>query len=265
MKLKIAKKKEIKNNNLDKDKNGDNNKNNNYIDDYILFENNTNSTKKYTFEHKEKIDFTKFNRLKNEILNKKDSFQIKIMKYVSLFYIIIIVALIIYDYLFSNDLYKDLVEYLSENLYFTNSKIINSCIYISSVNIKWLKYKYNSEYSCPINCTTFYLKILEKCIKSLKSEKEILYSYDPDYQDIVMKRKNISFFVYNSDILDILNLDLNDNLNIIISKGVKVIYSFGNYHNNFGKDRINMENLIHLSFTFFSSDVKGLIGNEKYL
>ena len=81
------------------------------------------------------------------------------MKYVSLFYIIIIVALITYDYLFSNDLYKDLVEYLNENLYFTHSKIINSCIYISSVNIKWLKYKYNSEYSCPINCTTFYLKI----------------------------------------------------------------------------------------------------------
>ena len=266
IKLKIPINKEIKSENFDKEKNLETINNvNNFIDNNNnnnVFENDINPSKKYTFEQKDKIDFSKFNRLKHEILNKKDSLQITVMKYVSLFFIIIIVVLVIYDYLFSKELYSNLVEYLTENFYFTHSKIINSCIYISSVNIQWIKYKYIYEYSCPINCTRFYLKMLEKCINNLKSKKDILYSYDPDFQDIIMIRSNLSFFVYNA-LPDILNLDLNDNLNIIISKGVKLIHSFNNYHNNYGKDQINMENLIHLSYLFFNSKIKGLTDDEK--
>ena len=246
--LKVPVNNKILNNENEEHKNDENNNINVAEESYIQNENN------------ELFDFT---RLKNSILNKKDSIQITVMKLVSLLFVIIVIILVIYDYIFLKDLYSNLVEYLYENLYFTHSKIITSCIYISSVNIKWLKYKYIGEYSCPINCTSFYLKSLDKCIKNLNNQKEKLYSYDSDFHEIILVRKNLSLIVYNSDKQDILNVDVNDYLNLIISQGVKLIGSFNDYHNNYGRDRINMENLLRLSFNFCNSKISGITGNEK--
>ena len=216
-----------------------------------------------TLDNKQIIESVEINKFKNEILNKKDSFQIIIMKITSFLFVILMICFVIYDYLFSNNLYSNLVEYLVENLYFTYSKIICSCIYINGVNIKWLKYKYIDEQSCPHNCTNFYLKIMEKCIKNLKTEKDILYTYDTDYQEIIMRRQELNFPVYNREKPDILFLDMNDNLNIIISKAIKVIGYIKEYINFYGKDQINMEILISQSLKYFQSSVKGISREDK--
>ena len=236
---------------------------NNNDENMNLFENNLNNAKNNLIDRKENLDIIGFNRFKAHILNKKDSIQIIIMKLVSLLFVIIIVILAVYDYLFSNNLYSGLVEYLSENLYFTHSKIISSCIYISAINIKWLKYKFIDENSCLMNCTFFYLKTLDKCIKNLKSEKDILYTYDSDFQNIILTKTNLSFQVYNREYPDILIVDLNDYINLILSKGVKLKGSFNDYHNNYGRDRITMENLLYLSLNYFKSEIQGLNGNKK--
>ena len=242
---------------------GDNNLVNNNGTNNKINENNINFLKQTYFENKENSESVDFALLKNEILNKKDSIQITIMKIVSFLFVIIVIILAIYDYFFCIKLYSNLVEYLYENLFFTHSKIITSCIYINSANIKWLKYEYIAEDSCPINCTSFYLKTLDKCIKNLKIQKDSLYSYDSDFHQIILKRKNLSLLVYNRNFPDILSVDVSDNLNIIISQSVKLIGSFNDYHDNFGGDIINMENLLRLSFKFFSSDIEGIKGNEK--
>ena len=209
------------------------------------------------------IDSAGFNKLKNGIISKKDSIQIIFMKYVSFFFVVITVLLVIYDYSSSNKLYYNLVQYLKENLHFTHSKIITSCIYISSINIKWLKYKYIEEDSCPHSCTAFYIKILEKCINNLKNGKDSFCTFDIDFQEIILKRRNIELSVYNTNLNQSLYLDVNDNLNFIISKGIKLIGSFKNYLNYYGADKVNMENLIHQSYDYFKSDVQGFIEDEK--
>ena len=236
---------------------------NNNDENINLFGNNINNSKKNLLGKKENFDIVGFKRFKAHILSKKDSIQITIMKLVSFLFVVIIIFLVIYDYLCSKSLYSNLVEYLSENLYFTHSKIITSCIYISSLNIKWLKYEFIDENSCPENCTNFYLKNLDKCIQNLKSEKDILYSYDSDFQNIILTKSNLSFLVYNRDTPDILVVDLNDFLNLIISKGVKLIGSFNDYHNNYGRDRITMENLLYLSLNYFRSNINGINGDKK--
>ena len=259
IKVKIPLNKKIENDN-DIQENTEHNKEVNNINNINLNENN----KIDYLEHKENSsEFILFGRLKLNIINKRDSIQIIIMKVVSILFVVVVIILVIYDYLFTMNLYKNLVQYLDDNLVFTYSKIISSCIYISSVNIKWLKYKYIDEYSCPVNCSIFYLKTLDKCIKNLRNQKDNMYSYDSDYYQIIMQRKNINLIVYNSDKQDILYVNLNDYLNIIISKGVKLIGAFNEYHNNYGKDRINMENLLSLSLKYFDSDTKGFKGNEK--
>ena len=268
IKLKIPLKKEIKNEIGQKDKDEENNIINNNNEEKKenlenIYENHLDYSRAYSFEHKENIDSVLFNKLKEEILNKKDSIQIIIMKIVSFSFVIIIIIFVIYDYLFSNKLYSNLVQYLDDNLYFTHSKIITSCIYISSVNIKWLKHDYIIEDSCSNGCTQYYKKILEKCLKLLKNDKDILYIFDSDFQEIVMKTKKIELLVYNRDVADVLYMDVNDILNLIIYKGVKLIGSFEDSINSYDRDKINMENLINQSYNYFKSNVDGLTGNSK--
>ena len=262
IKLKVPVNKLIKSSNLIKEENKQDNQNN--IND--KGENNINEnrvTRTNTLREQLNIDSAGFNKLKNGIVNKKDSIQIIFMKYVSLIFVIITVFLVVYDYSSSNKLYLELVQYLQENLIFTHSKIITSCIYISSINIKWLKYKYIDEDSCPQTCTTFYIKILEKCINNLKNGKDSFYKYDMDFQEIVLKRRKIVLDIFNTDKTQELYFPVNDNLNFIISKGIKVIGSFVNYLNYYGLYKINMENLIHQSYDYFISNIEGLTGEEK--
>ena len=270
IKLKIPINKELKNenglkekeeNNEVKSKNNEEEKKNENINN--LYKNQINYSRIDTFENRPDIDLARFNKLKEEILNTKDSIQITFMKITSFLFVIVTIILVIYDYLFINKLYSNLVQYLNDNLYFTHSKIITSCIYISSLNIKWLKYKYIDDGSCLQTCSLFYLKILEKCLKSLKNEKDILYTFDSDFQEIVKKTRKIDIIVFNSNVSDVLYLDVNDYLNFIISKGVKLVGSFNDFINSYGSVKINMDNLIKHSYGYFQSDVEGLTGDVK--
>ena len=267
IKLKIPLNKIMKNTKLLNEENLENNKdnqlNNNVSDkdENLIYENKM--PRSNTLREQLNIDSAGFNKLKNGIINKKDSIQIIFMKYVSLIFVIITVILAIYDYSSSNKLYLDLVQYLKENLIFTHSKIIMSCIYISSINIKWLKYKYIDEDSCPKNCTIFYIKLLEKCLNNLKSGKDLFYTYDIDFQEIILKRRKIVVEIFNTNETQTLYLAVNDNLNFVISKGIKLVGSFKNYLNYYGADKINMENLIHQSYDYFTSSVEGFTGEEK--
>ena len=159
IKLKIPQDKKIKKGN---DENDMNPKSDNK--DNQLFHNKFN--KQNTLKHQPYFDSGGFNKLKNGIVKKKDSFQITIMKWVSLFYFIITVLLVIYEYLFSNNVYKNLVQYLKENLFFINSKIIAASLYINSINLKWFKYGYIDDNSCKNVCSIFYKDLIENCIQN---------------------------------------------------------------------------------------------------
>jgi hypothetical protein len=190
IKMKIPINRQIKNNNeLIAESNNNFKKENK--EDININENGRNKIPKINNKNQMNIDSAGFNKLKNGIINKKDSIQISFMKYVSAIFVIITFCLVIYNKSFSINRYSKLVQYVKENIYFTHSKIISSCIYISSLNIKWLKYKYIDEESCPNNCTTFYKKILEECINDLKIGKDLFYSFDSDFKEITKIEEKI--------------------------------------------------------------------------
>ncbi len=262
IKIKMTINRQIKNNNefiADSNKNNklENNKNN------IRDDGGNKIPKINNIKNQINIDSAGFNKLKDGIINKKDSIQISFMKVVSLIFVIITISLVIYNKSFSIRRYSELVQYLKENIYFTHSKIISSCIYITSLNIKLLKYKYIDEDSCPNNCTMFYKKILEKCIKDLKIGKDLFYTFDSDFREIILKRRKVYITIYNSDKVVYSYFDVNDNLNYIIHKGIRLNGSFATYLNYYGSDRITMENLIIQSLDYFQSDIQGFSGETK--
>ena len=214
-------------------------------------------------KHQTLFDSAGFNKLKNSIVNKKDSIQIILMKWVSLLYVIIAVLLVIYEYDYVNDSYKNLIQYLKENLYFLHSKIISACSYIYSINLKWCKYQYIDEDSCPYNCSLFNIKLLEDCLLILKDGKESLSTFDIDFQDVVLKRRDIVVKIFNTNATNVLKLDVNDNLNFIITKGIKLCGNFRSYLDYFGNEKINMENLITQTYEYFQWGVSRFKGAEK--
>ena len=216
-----------------------------------------------TLKNQVYFDSAGFNKLKNGIVNKKDSIQIIIMKWVCLLYVIVTIILVIYEHYVTNDLFVDLIQYLKENLYFIHSKIITANIYINSINLKWRKYEYIDENSCLLNCSHFYMTLLQECIVNLKEGKDSLNRFDIDFQDIILKRRNISVSIFNTNETNILNIDVNDYLNFIISKGIKFSGNFLSYMDYSGNQKINMENLIRQSYTYFQSGVASYTGQTK--
>ena len=253
IKLKIPKEKEIKKGNIEVNMNP----NEDIKENQFIFK------KPNTNKPPTNFDSGGFNKLKDGIVNKKDSIQITIMKWVSLLYVIITIFLVVYEYNFSNNSYKNLVQYLKENLYFLNSKIISANLYIHSINLKWVKYDYTDEDSCPEKCSIFYRDLLLECIINLKNGTDSLSSFDKDFQDIILKKRDIIVKIFNTSETDTLKLDVNDNLNFIITKGIKLCGNFVNYLNYFGNERINMENLIRQTLGYFTWGVKRYIGQEK--
>ena len=234
-------------------------KNNEINDNQFLI----NKSSKQNSKHQTHFDSGGFNKLKNGIVNKKDSIQITIMKWVSLLYVIVTVLLVIYEYQTSNKSYKNLIQYLKENLYFIHSKIISAALYINSINLKWLKYDFIDEDSCQNKCSSFYIQLLTDCLQNLKEGKDSLSSFDIDFQDIILTRRDIVVKIFNTNVTDTLILDVYDNLNFIITKGIKLSGNFVNYLNYYGNEKINMENLITQTLGYFQWGVSRYKGEEK--
>ena len=63
------------------------------------------------------------------------------MKYLTFLYGVVTIAFIVYDSIRNKNNLNDMGEYLKENLYFNHSKISVSCVYLSTLNLKWIKKK----------------------------------------------------------------------------------------------------------------------------
>ena len=101
-------------------------------------------------------------------------------------------------------------------------------MYINSINLKWIKYGYIEENTCPALCSIFYRDLVLECIVNLKNGKDSLSSFNIDFQEIIQKRRDIIVEIFNTNEIDTLALDINDNLNFIITKGIKLCGNFKN-------------------------------------
>ena len=217
------------------------------------------------------IESAEFNKLKNEIINKNDSFYLKLIKYLSYIYIIIIVILIIYDYISTKKVVSAIIEFLEENLYFTHTKISDACVYNSAFNLKLVKYKVIQNENCPnLNCTSFYTDLLQKCITDVRVQKYDISSFYPDYQVIFSNGFIAELLIYQSHNVDHLNLDIDSYLNLMIAHGLKIIANISDYFGNETENQLHIEildiylrNLLMESLKFFYSDYSGFSGEEK--
>ncbi len=214
------------------------------------------------------IEPAELNKLKKEIINKNDSFYIKLIKLLASFFVIVITFLMMYDFLYSSKTIDATIEFLQENIFFTYSKISIACVYNSAFNLQLVKEGIILNENCPNkNCSLFYIDLLQKCVKEVRIQKYNIFSFFPDFLDIFKQKIHAELSIYNRTTFDYLNLDLDMFLKLIISQGLKIIANFTNYfYDTKNKEdiiEVYIRNLLSDSLTYFYSDYQGFDGNEK--
>ena len=211
-----------------------------------------------------------FNKLKNEIINKNDSFYVKLTKYLYIIFIFINILLIVYDYIITRKIIISMVEFLQQNLFFTYTKICSACIYNNAINLKFIKKGYIDNESCEgSKCHFIYANLLEKCLKEIREQKFNISYFYSDFQKIFNQKIYADLQVYKRNYVEHLSLDLDNFLNLMISHGIKIIANLSDYFDDSIEEdnkvilEINLENLLTNSLKYFYSDYSEFTGKEK--
>ena len=273
IKKSILKNKKINNDeeNTDGNNKNENSKDINYNQNHINFSQPTSNTS--SILSKANRESNEFHKLKNEIINKKDFFNIKLIKYLALFYILIIISLIAYDIIMTRKIINSLDKFLRENLYFDHTKIACANAYNTGLNLRLIRKHIINNEDCPnSNCTLFYSELLKKSYTEIRKLKYDLNSFYQEFQDIFNKKLMVLSKRYQSD-SEFIPLDIDNYLNFLIASGLKTIANITNYFGNgtffdlYPSYEIidnYLDNLLYSSHSFFySNHFKGFEGKEK--
>ena len=213
------------------------------------------------------------NKIKLDIINKKSIFQIKLIKFLCLIFLIVTSFFIIYNEILLKKYFVNISKTLEYNLYFNITKINVGIVYIMVTNIKW------ELHSCIMrsnknnyNFTKIYDDLITKNIGYILEFKNIINNFGEEYKDIVNKNHNIGLNIYGTDKNEEYKFNLDNILYYIINGGINVVKEHGslliktiqaNKLNplSFGyNELIDLQNITYL---YFISDIDGFTNEEK--
>ena len=204
------------------------------------------------------VDSAGFNKLKNGILEKREISSIKLMKYLCLVFGILTIGLMLLKLMRTLSNFSSLTEYLSENLYFNHSKIAVSCVYLSTLNLKWKKDQFIDDSFCVINggnCTDFYAGLLAECIADIKEQKENSSYFYKDFKSILGKMKTIQLTLFNLSTTDSLTIDTDNLLNLLVANGLKLNANLYRYYSNtYNVYDVNSDNILIQSLDYINDE-----------
>ena len=144
------------------------------------------------------VDSAGFNKLKNGILEKREINSIKLMKYLCFIFGVSTIGFMLLQLFRTQSNFSSLTEYLSQNLYFNHSKIAVSCVYLSTLNLKWKKDKFIDDSFCSINggnCTDLFPYILQKQFSL--SFNFVLFIDTASFAPIILLSSFLAFFNFS--------------------------------------------------------------------
>ena len=224
-----------------------------------------------SFSTKSSVDSASFNKLKARIIDKNEPFFITYMKIISLIYFIVTGVFIYFDNQSIKKKFSKTQDYLSENYFFNSSKIVINCIYLTGVNLKFLKYNIISKDGClGDSCETIYITLFSNCLDLIKNTTSGLSYYDNDYKTIISKTKNIDIYVYNVNNLNNIFIDTPNLLQFILSNGLRLKSDINTFLEDLNNTSLEVfeENIINCSFGYVNDmSIAGLKNDikSKYL
>ena len=226
-----SKNKEINQNQEDKGKNNQNDK--------IIQKSSNLNINKSPFEYQARSGDSRFNKLKLEIIHKKQILPIKIMHYLCLIFACVTIILIIYNQSLIKGYFENIALFSKQNLLFNITKITIGVLYIQVSDVKLQLHKcfYDDE---KYNYTSLYYKLISENIDLLIRIKDIFADINPEFKDLVDKKYNFELSIYGENNTEIYYFDLNNILTFFINGGINLLKSY-----NFLLNSTNLDSLTY--------------------
>ena len=272
----------------EKKSNNKNNKSNNKVEnnnqinqDNDLKKNDLNKTKNQTthllqnssninnlpFEYQTNNADSRFNKLKVEIINKKQIFPIKIMHYLCIIFAIVSIILILHNKILINDYFEDIGLFAQENLIFNMTKIIIGVLYIQVNDIKLQFHKcFNDE---KYNFTSLYKTLISENIDYIIKLKNTFVDIGPQFKNLVNNKYTFELSIYGSDDMEVYEFDLDNILTFFINGQINLLKKYNDLLNEKNLDKLtygyaeflDLENQTYLFYQ--NNKIRGFKDGEK--
>ena len=222
---------------------------------------------------KSNIAMSGFNKIKNDIINKKEIIPLKIMKIICYIFIIITIGCMILDLFKQIYSFNQLSNFLMDNLFFNKTKIAIASLYTISVNIRWLSHSiFQNSTACLYgNWIEFNKLLLKESLKYVEIQKNASNYLGEDFNDILTKRFPIELNVHRFEEKEKYDFTFDNIMTFLVNSIIKVIDQDDYYISLnckeipkiVGLNETKLQNLIDQTFNFYISNISGFKGNEK--
>jgi hypothetical protein len=212
-----------------------------------------------------------YNKIKFDVISKKEIFPIKIAKIINFFYLVVTIILFIINEIFLKNFFLYLSNYYTKFFTFDITKIYIGFMYISVTNIKW------ELHSCLLpnenyNYSEIYDQLIISNIDYILEFKDSISSLGTEYSKIFAKSLTTKLNIYGSNKTEEYQFKINNVLDFMISGGIDIIKehkSLINLINNetsFNPLTYRYNELIDLqkiTYSFLNSDKDGYSDKQK--
>ena len=204
------------------------------------------------------------NKIKNYIINKKETFPLKIMKILCYIFGLISIILMIIDLEEQKNSINRLNVFLQNHLIFNTIKINSAVLYSLSVSIRWLSHSlFAKSYShFESSWDLFYKPLLEENVKIIEQIRNVTSFMDDSYQKIINEKHEVEIYAYKFEQTEKFNYTLDNIFSYIINNGIKLMDTFNYFISNeceinkdLGLKEINLKNLIEQAYYLYKLDL----------
>ena len=205
------------------------------------------------------------NKIKNYVRNKKETFPLKIMKYLCYIFGLVSIILLCCNLIQQINAFNRVSKFLEDHLLFNKIKVYSAVLYSISVNIRWLSHSLyiNSLSHLNEDWNSFYKNLLEDSIKTMKELQNSALDAEDSFNDILNKTFEVSIYAYKLTKNELFNYTLDNIFFYIINNGIKLLDKFEYFigrnckaiPKQLGLNEINLKNLIEQAYYLYSLNV----------
>ena len=219
------------------------------------------------------IAMSGFNKMKKDIINKKEITPIKIMKIMCYIFGILTIVFMIIDLNQQIDSFHRLSEFLKDNLFFNKTKIYIASLYTICVNMRWMSHSlFINDTSCLHgNWPEFYKMLLWENLKYLEIQKNLTAYLGKDFNNILNRRFVVEFNVHRLAIRDTYDFTLDNLITYIITSIIRLMDLYDIFISTdckeipkeVGLNETKLHNLITQTYNFYFLNISGYTEKEK--
>ena len=154
-----------------------------------------------TYNSRININLRGCEKIKNCVINKKETFPLKIMKTLCYIFSVINIILMVVYLLQQINSFSRLSKFLENHLFINKVKVYTASLYSICVNIRWLSHSLYKDSKPHINeeWSAFYENLLEENIQRIEYLRDYIPELENYYDEILNKNNEIDVYTFKAE------------------------------------------------------------------